>query len=103
MNLLLITFRAFSQEFTEPFLNKGFLEIHKDLSDKCDTYVPLKILQIDLNVGLSGAQEISVDQLLIYKESWENTLRGVPPEQMSQVEYIVEYLKKNFNPPKRKL
>lgn len=64
MNIFLVTFRAYDRQFTEPYLDKSMLYIHSELHDLCNTYVPIKIVQIELTSEINAkAQQIDIEEL----------------------------------------
>jgi hypothetical protein len=100
MNITIVSFKAFSHDMQEAYMNKTLGQIHRDLKDKCETYHPTKIQIVEFEE--KDLKEVSVDQLVLHKESWEKVFIGMAPEKMGQIEYVMEYMKKNFDPPKKR-
>lgn len=62
MKITVVIFKAFDRVMTEAFLKgETFLQIHNKLTDLCNTYDPLHILQSD------DAEPVSLNNLNQFK------------------------------------
>lgn len=69
MKLTLVTFRIYDREAHEAFIDTTLEDIHEHLYNLCFTYVPVKIVQVD--VDKIGGEQISVEELLKFNPSQE--------------------------------
>jgi hypothetical protein len=69
MKLTLVTFRIYDREAHEAFIDTTLEDIHEKLYSMCFTYVPLKIVQVDID-KVKG-EEINLNEILKFNPSQE--------------------------------